>query len=286
MNFEMSFYRIDIFAKYDLKPPRTWQELYEILPTLTTQHMTMGMQTSLAGYQMLLYQMGETMYASNYQEFNQSTTCLAAFDTLCALFNDYSLPISYDLTRFRTGEIPIVVANWTTYNSFMDYYELRGLWTMESLIGWEHEDGHVDRSSILNVEGIVIPRGSDNPQHVWKYMKWYAGFDTQKRLARQRLATASNTTEKYNSANLNALLEQAWTSDELAAIKEQIPHLKGLPFNPGDYNIGRYVNFAFLAVYNSNANAVDSLLNYVVDINKELSRKREEYHLPFIDYYG
>jgi ABC-type glycerol-3-phosphate transport system substrate-binding protein len=286
MNFEMSFYRIDIFAKYDLKPPRTWQELYEILPTLTTQHMTMGMQTSLAGYQMLLYQMGETMYASDYQEFNQSTTCLAAFDTLCALFNDYSLPISYDLTRFRTGEIPIVVANWTTYNSFMDYYELRGLWTMESLIGWEHEDGHVDRSSILNVEGIVIPRGSDNPQHVWKYMKWYAGFDTQKRLARQRLATASNTTEKYNSANLNALLEQAWTSDELAAIKEQIPHLKGLPFNPGDYNIGRYVNFAFLAVYNSNANAVDSLLNYVVDINKELSRKREEYHLPFIDYYG
>ena len=86
--------------------------------------------------------------------------------------------------------------------------------------------------------------------------------------------------------DINNVVEQAWTSEELAAIKEQIPHLKGLPFNPGDYNISRYVNFAFLAVYNSNANAVDSLLNYVVDINKELSRKREEYHLPFIDYYG
>ena len=240
----------------------------------------MGMQTSLAGYQMILYQMGETMYANDYQSFNQSTTALKAFDTLCALFNDYSLPINYDLTRFRTGEIPIVVANWTTYNTFMGYYELRGLWTMESLIGWENEEtGEVDRSSILNVEGIVIPRGSENPQHVWEYIKWYSGFDAQKRLARQQLAASANTTVKYNTANLNALLAQAWTADELEAMKEQIPYLKGIPFNPGDYNISRYINFAFLAVYNNNANAVDQFLNYVVDIDKELSRKREEYHL-------
>lgn len=287
MNFEMSFYRVDVFAKYGLKPPRTWQELYDVIPKLTTQHMTMGMQTSLAGYQMLLYQMGETMYADDYQSFNKSTTALKAFDTLCSLFNDYSLPISYDLTRFRTGEIPIVVANWTTYNTFMSYYELRGLWTMEPLIGWKNETtGVVDRSSILNVEGIVIPRGSDNPQHVWKYIKWYSDFDAQKKLARLNLADSANTTVKYNTANLNALLEQAWTEDELDAMKQQIPHLKGLPFNPGDYNISRYVNFAFLAVYNKNANAVDEFLNYVVDINKELSRKREEYHLPFIDYYA
>ena len=162
---------------------------------------------------------------------------------------------------------------------------------MESLIGYAtyDENGNVasvDRSSILNVSGIVIPRGSDNPQHVWEYMKWYAGDEAQSRLARQQLAASSNTTVKYNTANLNALLNQAWTADEKDAMIEQIPYLKGIPYNPGDYNISRYVNFAFLAVYNSNANAVDSLLNYVVDIDRELSRKREEYHLPFIDYYN
>ncbi len=291
MNFEMAFYRVDIFAKEEIKPPRTWQELYTVLPQLNSAHMTMGMQTSLAGYQMILYQMGEEMYANDYQSFNQSTKAREAFDMLCDLFNSYSLPVNYDLTRFRTGEIPIVVANWTTYNTFMGYYELRGMWTMESLIGYAtyNEDGtvaSVDRSSILNVEGIVIPRGSKNPQHVWEYMKWYAGDDAQSRLARQQLAASANTTVKYNTANLNALLSQAWTDDEKEAMIEQIPFLKGIPYNPGDYNIGRYVNFAFLAAYNSNANAVDSLLDYVVDIDKELSRKREEYHLPFIDYYG
>lgn len=291
MNFEMAFYRVDIFAGFmttDISIPRTWQELDEVLPALVNQHMTMGMQTSLAGYQMLLYQMGSAMYADDYKRFNQNVTALTAFDELCSLFMDYSLPISYDMTRFRTGEIPIVVANWTTYNTFMGYYELRGLWTMESLMGWEHDldgDGvtdYVDRSSILNLDGIVIPRGSSSEQNVWQYIKWYTGDDAQTRLARQQLATASNTTVKYNTANLNALLQQAWTDEEFNALVEQIGHLKGIPFNPGDYNIGRYVNFAFLAVYNTKANAVDSLLNYVVDIDKELARKRKEYHLPYI----
>jgi ABC-type glycerol-3-phosphate transport system substrate-binding protein len=296
MNFEMAFYRADIFAQNDLNAPKTWQELIQVLPKLTNSHMTMGMQTSLAGYQMLLYQMGEEMY-ENYEEynneyltFNNSTTCSEAFDYLCSLFNDYSLPIAYDLTRFRTGEIPIVVANWTTYNTFMSYYELRGLWTMEPLIGWEHRDEngnllYVDRSSILNVEGIVIPKGSDNPQHVWKYIKWYSGDKTQRNLARQQLAVSSNTTVKYNTANLNALVNQAWTDEEKAAMLEQIPHLKGIPYNPGDYNISRYVNFAFLAAYNENANGADQLRDHVMDIDKELARKRKEYHLSYIDYY-
>ena len=291
MNFEMSFYRVDVFAKYGLKPPRTWQELQEVIPKLTTQRMTMGMQTSLAGYQMILYQNEQTMYANDYTSFNDSKEAIAAFGFLCDLFNEYSLPISYDLTRFRTGEIPIVVANWTTYNTFMGYYELRGLWTMESLIGWEHGrdldgDGdidvvdYVDRSSILDLSGIVIPKGSDDPQAVWKYIKWYTDFDAQSSLARLNLADQANTTVKFNTANLNALLNQAWTDDEEESMREQIPHLKGLPFNPGDYNISRYINFAFLAVYNSNANPDDQFTNYVVDINKELDRKREEYHLP------
>ncbi len=295
MNFEMAFYRVDVFADNGIKPPRTWQELRKILPQLINEHLSMGMQTSLAGYQMILYQMGAKMYADDYQRFNDDKVAKEAFDTLCSLFNDYSLPISgVDATRFRTGELPVYVANWTTYNTFMGYYELRGMWTMESLIGYgTYEDEEdlstlisVDRSSILNVEGIVIPRGSSNPQHVWKYMKWYAGEDAQTRLARQQLATANNTTVKYNTANLNALLNQAWTDDEKSAILEQIPYLKGIPFNPGDYNISRYVNFAFLAAYNDNANPVDTLTSYIVDIDKELSRKREEYHLPFIDWYN
>lgn len=288
MNFEMVFYRVDIFAEYGYDIPRTWDELFNVLPALVNQHMTMGMQTSLEGYQMLLYQMGSQMYTDDYKQFNSDVTSVTAFDTLCNLFNSYSLPISYDLTRFRTGEIPIVVANWTTYNTFMGYYELRGMWSIESLIGWATYDDNgnvasVNRSSILNMNGIIIPRGCSDEQAVWQYIKWYTGEEAQTRLARQNLATSSNTTAKYNTANLNALISQAWTDEELAAMLDQIPHLKGICYNPGDYNISRYIKFAFLAVYNNNANAVDTLYNYVVDINKELTRKRKEYHLP---YYG
>ena len=46
---------------------------------------------------------------------------------------------------------------------------------------------------------------------------------------------------------------------------------------PGNYIVGRNTNFAFLSVYNEDASPVEAMLGYVNDINKELTRKRDEY---------
>jgi hypothetical protein len=67
-------------------------------------------------------------------------------------------------------------------------------------------------------------------------------------------------------------------------------HLKGIPEFPGSYIITRYVQFAFMNVYNSSGSAtgnsaVESLLDYVIIINKELNRKRKEFDLAYDDLY-
>ena len=46
---------------------------------------------------------------------------------------------------------------------------------------------------------------------------------------------------------------------------------------PGNYIVARNQNFAFLAVYNDNAAPADAMQSYITDINKELTRKRDEY---------
>lgn len=44
-------------------------------------------------------------------------TALDAFDTYMKFYQSYSLPYSYSLeTRIRSGEIPLAVANYSTYN--------------------------------------------------------------------------------------------------------------------------------------------------------------------------
>ena len=52
---------------------------------------------------------------------------------------------------------------------------------------------------------------------------------------------------------------------------------------PGSYILARYTSFAFLNAYNNNADPVDSLLNYINTINKEINRKRTEFNLETLE---
>ncbi len=52
---------------------------------------------------------------------------------------------------------------------------------------------------------------------------------------------------------------------------------------PGSYILARYTNFAFLNAYNNHADPVDSLLQYINTINKEINRKRTEFDLETLE---
>jgi hypothetical protein len=47
--------------------------------------------------------------------------------------------------------------------------------------------------------------------------------------------------------------------------------------------MGRYMGFAFLDAVNDGADPVDSLSQYIDEINDELARKRKEFGLPTAD---
>ena len=59
-------------------------------------------------------------------------------------------------------------------------------------------------------------------------------------------------------------------------------NLAAVPQYPGNYILARYTNFAFLDAYNNHADPVDSLLQYINTINKEINRKRTEFELEIL----
>jgi len=75
-----------------------------------------------------------------------------------------------------------------------------------------------------------------------------------------------------------------WTSREYSNLMLQFENTVGVPEYPGSYIIDRYVSFAFLDVYNDGADAVESLLDIVTDINKEITRKRKEFHYDYLEF--
>ena len=60
-----------------------------------------------------------------------------------------------------------------------------------------------------------------------------------------------------------------------------VPNLYCVNEMPGSYIISRYVGFAFLAVYNKQADPAESIMSYINTINSAMDRTREELSRQF-----
>ena len=168
-SFNLLFYRKDILEQLELEVPQTWEDLIEILPTLQGNNLTVGIPypnivtPDLSMFYSMLYQNGGQVYnPSGMKTVIDSEEGVAAFKVYTSLFNSYGLPVVYDfMSRFRTGEMPLGVANYSTYNTLVvGAPEIRGLWDFTYILGTEKEDGTIDRSNIAGtVCTMMIKKG-------------------------------------------------------------------------------------------------------------------------------
>ena len=207
--FNVMFYRTDVLEEMGLEVPDTWQELIEMLPTIQGNNLSVGIPTAagssstttastavasnvpdLSLYFTLLYQYGGDMY----NEMGTKTTVddeagIQAFDDYVRYFNDYGLPTIYDfVSRFRSGEMPIGISAYSTYNTLMvSAPEIRGLWDFTLIPGTEYTnpDGttYIDRSDFITGSATMMIATEDESlkQKSWEFMKWWAEPDTQVR---------------------------------------------------------------------------------------------------------
>ena len=282
-DFPMMFYRKDILADLGIDIPKTWDDVLAAVPILQANNMQIGL---INNYKMFLYQKGGDLYADGGMRINlDSNVALESFEMMCNMFTMYSFPYTYNfVNRFRTGEMPIGIASYTgTYNNLIVFAtELEGLWEFVPLPGFEDEDGNINNVSISTITATVMIDGCDNPDAAWEFMKWYSGADCQVQYSNEMVAILGDSA-KHSTANLKALESLPWTTEELENLELQFNNLASIPNYPGYYFIDRYTNFAFLDAYNNNANPVTGLLSYINTINKEITRKREEFGLETLE---
>jgi hypothetical protein len=116
----------------------------------------------------------------------------------------------------------------------------------------------------------------------WAFMQWYLSADIQSAYGNEMVALLGPSA-KQPTSNINALSNMAWSSEEYNNLFSQFKAVACTPEYPGSYIIGRYTNFAYLDVVNNDAEPVEELRSQIVDINVELTRKREEFGLPTSD---
>ena len=218
-----------------------------------------------------------------------SDISLATFKEVCQLFTMYSFPVTYEFAnRFRSGEMPLAIVDYTSYNTLIIFApEINGLWEFTPLPGTANElTQEINNVTIGGISTVMMMNSvSDNEKEAlgaWAFMQWYLSADIQSAYGNEMVALLGPSA-KQPTANINALADMAWSTEEYNNLFSQFKAVACTPEFPGSYIIGRYTNFAFLDVYNNDAEPVDELQSQIVDINVELSRKREEFGLPTSD---
>lgn len=277
------FYRTDVLRQLGLELPQTWQDVISMVSVLQQNNMTFGIPVDALSlpstYYTLIYQNGGEMYTQDGKACllseNQN---VAAFKKLTNFFKNYSLEQQYDFkNRFRTGEMPIAMADLSSYNSLVvSAPEIDGLWGMALLPGTMDGNGSLNRTAYLSTTSSFILRQSKQPEEAWKFLKWWSSTETQSRFSKE-MESLMGASARYLSANREAFARLAWTDGELEVLKEQMSYGKSVPEVPGGYYVSRYLNNALRAVVIQKKDLKDTLDKYEKAINNELTKKRKEF---------
>ena len=296
--FPMLFYRSDILSEYGIDPAtdlNTWDGLLNCLPTLQRNYLEVGLilpvMTSTGGttqvsaitepgntFAMLLLQQGLNYYNEEQTKTTFDTQeAVNAFDTWTKFYTTYSFQQTYDaFTRFRTGDMPVVIQNYTFYNQLsVAAPEIKGCWGFQPVPGTVQEDGTINHAANSNGSGAIIFTKAADQEGAWDFIKWFTSTDAQVKYG-NNIESILGTMGRYATANEEALQQLSWTTSEVNLLLDQLNSQVEIPIIPASYGVTRNVMNAFRAVVNDYDNARYTLFWYNKDINDEITRKLED----------
>ncbi|MCR5032791.1 MAG: extracellular solute-binding protein [Lachnospiraceae bacterium] len=305
--FNVMFYREDIMEELDLEIPQTWKELIEELPTIQGNNLSVGIPTAagssstatattsimsnvpdLSMYFSLLFQYGGDMYNEEGTKTRVDDEAgIRAFDDYVRYFNDYGIPTVYDfVSRFRSGEMPLGIMAYSTYNTLMvSAPEIRGLWDFTLIPGTEYTaaDGstYIDRSDFIAGSATMMIATDDEElkQKSWEFMKWWAKPESQVRFGRE-IEALLGASARYATANRDAFSNLSWSAEDIKVLNEQWDQTVGIREVPGGYYTGRHISNAIRKVLNDKDDSRETIIDYSIKIDEEITKKRREFGLP------
>lgn len=283
ITYPVMFYRKDILTEIGLEVPETWDDVKVAMTVLAKNQMEFGMLATEQVFASLLYQNGGTYYTEDAKASAlDSDIAVSVFKDFCEYYTDYKLDKETSVEeRFRTGECPIIIADYTTYNNFaVSAPDIAGLWSFTQIPGTVQADGSVDHSVASTGLASMIMADTDHPDASWEFLKWWTSAETQTSYGRE-MEGLMGSAARVPTANYEAFLNMPWPVDDFEALKESMEWVQGIPQVPGGYYSWRNVYNAFYTVVTNTDTALprEELMDKVIYINAEINYKREELEL-------
>lgn len=286
-DFYVMFYRKDILKSLNIPVPDTWQDVKNILPEL--QRHGMNFYTNLSGASgtkpftvtaPFIYQNGGDMYTSDGMSTAlDSEKSLTGIKLMTDLFTIYDLPEQAPnfFEHFRSGTLPIGIGTFYTYVQMMNAApELKGSWAIAPAPGIKDSTGQVVRWQPGSAQSCMMFKDSKYQNESWEFMKWWMDTDTQTQFENQ-IQTLYGGEYMWNTANLEAFKQLPMAEEDKNVVLEQWKWLMEVPKIPGGYMVERELSNVWTSVVFNGKNLRSSVDEAVITINKEISRKMEEF---------
>ncbi len=284
-SFQVLYYRKDILRKLGIAIPETWEELYALLPTLQESYKNFYYDWNQ--FIPFFNQRGVEFFSPDGLRTSiDSPEGFAAFRQWTELFGTYAVdqvvPSFYE--HFRDGTMPLGISDYNMYVQLSAAApELNGRWGIAPIPGVKEEDGTITRWAGGEQHMGVIFENSDKKDQAWTFLKWWLSTETQVRYGAD-LEAMNGVSFRWNTANIDAFVQLPWKKEDAEVILQAWAWYKEKPNLPGGYLLGRELRNAWVRTAVDGMNYRSSMEATVVDVNRELRRKQEEF--GFIDHEG
>ncbi len=278
-NFNVLFYRTDIYEELGLLPPATWDAFYEQVVLLANENYMTGVPQNQNIFETFLYQQGMSFYSEDMGSSTFHTgEALSAFESWTGLYTKYSLSLVFDFfNRFRSGEMALAIEPYNQANYLYSAApEMNGLWDIAVIPGTPCEDGinYVETSTST---GAIALADTAYPDEAYAFLKWWVSAETQSNFGVQVEQTLG-VAARYGTANLEAVEDIPWNNAQAEVIRRQRENTVAVEQIPGSYYIARNLAFAFKSIVYDHTHPRETLYKYNIEINKELQRKQKEFN--------
>jgi ABC-type glycerol-3-phosphate transport system substrate-binding protein len=275
-SFQVLYYRKDILERLGADVPQTWEDVYDLLPTLQQNFMNFYVNPQEFTY----------YFYQNGVEFYERPEAYKAFKQWTDLFNTYAVerevPSFYQ--HFRSGTMPIGISDYNMYVQLSAAApELNGRWGIALIPGTKQPDGTISRWAGGGQRTGVIFDKSEKKEEAWQFLQWWLSAETQEQYGSD-LEAVNGVAFRWNTSNVEAFDRLPWKKEDADVILSQWKWYKDIPNVPGGYFLERETNNAWVRSVVRTDNYMSSLEQTVRDINRELLRKQQEF--GFIDQQG
>lgn len=289
--FNMLFYRADILEELGLDIPETWDDVRASMSVLSQNHMTFGLpvthswggqtiDTAHLTFTMFLFQAGGELYNEDGSlSMLDSDLSVNTFREFTQFFTDFGLDQIYDFAnRFRIGEMPLAIADYTSYNLLQVFApELRGMWGFTMVPGTVRKDGTISHAVAAGGTASIIMERTQDADASWEFLRWWTSAETQVQFGRA-MESLMGPAARYPTANQEALAMLPWPVEDFRRLQAQFQYAQGVPQVPGGYFTSRQINNAFYRVVTEmQVGPREALADFTRYINEEITFKRREF---------